>query len=39
MSRENEEKGDIDISEELQSIEIERQHHEAIATGTLSYIY
>ena len=36
---ENEENSDIDISEQLQSIEIERKQHEAIATGTVSCIY
>ena len=36
---ENEENSDIDISEQLQRLEIERQQHEALATGTLSWIY
>ena len=32
---ENEECSDIDISEQLQRLEIERQQHEAIATDTV----
>ena len=36
---ENEENSDIDISEQLQRLEIKRQQHEAIAIGIVSCIY